>query len=106
MSGATYRPNSLLLTEDLIGLTAASRLPQLRRDGRAPALTTVFRWATKGVRGQKLETINCGGWRCTSREAVNRFLARITAEPTERPQAAAVASAHRLAEHELEAAGI
>ena len=50
-----------------------------------PSLATVYRWAFKGVRGVKLETIMIGGRRFTSREAVAHFVARLS-EPACAPK--------------------
>ena len=38
------------------------------------ALQTLHRWRLHGVRGVKLETVLIGGLRCTSREAISRFI--------------------------------
>jgi Protein of unknown function (DUF1580) len=43
-----------------------------------PSLASIYRWAFKGVRGVQLETILIGGRRYTSREAVARFIARLS----------------------------
>ena len=39
---------------------------------------TVYAWTTRGCRGAVLETIQVGGTRCTSREALQRFFERLT----------------------------
>lgn len=39
-----------------------------------PSLQTLWRWASRGVRGVTLETFRQGGKRFTTREAVDRFL--------------------------------
>ena len=44
-----------------------------------PGLSTIHRWRLRGVRGIKLETLLVGGRRFTSREALERFSAAITA---------------------------
>ncbi len=59
--------------EQLISLTEAAALLPRRRRGRKPAVATLYRWSTSGVRGVILETIQVGGTRCTSREALQRF---------------------------------
>ena len=51
---------------------AAKELPQ-RRKGRKPHLSCMYRWTTSGCRGVILESIQIGGTRCTSREAIQRF---------------------------------
>ena len=45
-----------------------------KRRGKKVHYSTVYRWATKGARGRKLETILSGGLRYTTIEAVQRFL--------------------------------
>jgi hypothetical protein len=41
---------------------------------------TAWRWATRGVRGIKLESMMVGGTRVTSREAIDRFLSKLNPE--------------------------
>ena len=55
-----------------------------RRHGRKPVAATWFRWARDGVRGVVLETIQVGGTKCTSAEAVQRYFDRLTALPAAR----------------------
>jgi len=52
-------------------------LPRRRR-GRKLNIATVFRWAQRGLRGVRLETISIGGTKCTSEEALKRFFARLS----------------------------
>jgi len=60
-------------TETVLTLTeAAKRLPQRRRGSR-PHVATMYRWAQRGVKGVRLETIQVGGTCCTSLEALQRF---------------------------------
>jgi hypothetical protein len=49
------------------------------RTGRTVSVSTVWRWAIRGCRGVKLETVVCGAIRYTSREAIHRFFAACTA---------------------------
>lgn len=73
-----------LLTEDVLSLAQAadqSVLPR-RRGGKRPHASTLYRWATVGCRGVKLETIRFGGTLCTSLEALQRFTAALTAADT------------------------
>jgi len=73
-----------LLTERLRPLQEAAReIP-----GR-PHISTVLRWCLKGIKGGiKLETILVGGKRFTSVEAIERFVARLSApqRPTDNPE--------------------
>jgi hypothetical protein len=81
-------------------------------DRRKTNISTIYRWSTVGCRGVVLETIQVGGTRCTSREALQRFFVRLSAaqcgdvEPV-----AARSSSERLRESEkagkaLELAGV
>jgi uncharacterized protein DUF1580 len=66
-------------TETLLSLAqAAEQLPRRRR-GRQTHISTIYRWATAGCRGVVLESIQIGGTRCTSREALQRFFERLSA---------------------------
>jgi Protein of unknown function (DUF1580) len=69
--------------ESPIPLTqAAAELPRRRR-GRKTHVSTLYRWATSGCRGVVLESIQVGGTRCTSREALQRFFERLSGpDPT------------------------
>ena len=59
---------------------AADELPRRRR-GRKTHISTLYRWATAGCRGVRLETVQVGATRCTSREALQRFFERLSAPP-------------------------
>ncbi|TWU34876.1 DUF1580 domain-containing protein [Novipirellula artificiosorum] len=45
-----------------------------KRRGKKVHYSTVYRWATKGTRGRKLETVMSGGIRYTTLESIERFL--------------------------------
>lgn len=63
--------------EELLTLAqAARRIPS--RTGKGLHVSTVGRWALKGLRGVKLETIQVGGTKYTSKEAVQRFFDALT----------------------------
>lgn len=67
-----------LSSEAVLSLAdAAALLP--RKRGRKIHVATVYRWTTTGCRGVVLESIQIGGARCTSREALQRFVDRLTA---------------------------
>lgn len=69
------------ISEALITLAeAAEGLPRRRR-GRKTHISTLYRWATAGCRGVRLETVQVGATRCTSREALQRFFERLSAPP-------------------------
>lgn len=67
-------PNS----EALVSLTEAARLLPRRRAGRKVHPSCCYRWTKAGCRGVILESIQIGGTRCTSREALARFFQRLT----------------------------
>jgi hypothetical protein len=67
-----------LSRERPITLNAARRLPELSRDGRRPDIASLYRWTGKGLRGIRLESVQIGGSRCTSVEAVRRFINALT----------------------------
>jgi hypothetical protein len=52
-----------------------------------PHASTLARWATRGIRGIRLETWMLGGRRCTTRDAVDRFIrATSAAGARQKPQ--------------------
>jgi hypothetical protein len=59
---------------------AARRLPRLRSN-RPVAVSTVWRWARRGLRGVVLETALVGGVRVTSAAALREFFARLDRRP-------------------------
>ncbi len=71
-----------LLTEKLITFTQAVRhnLPHLRAD-RPVSPSTLWRWASAGLKGIRLETVKIGGATCTSVEALERFFAALNNAP-------------------------
>lgn len=56
---------------------AAASLPR-RRGGRRTHVATLYRWSTRGCRGVVLETVQVGGTRCTTQEALQRFCEALT----------------------------
>lgn len=63
---------------------ACQRLPR-KRAGRRMHPGTLYRWASTGLRGVRLETLQVGGSQCTSVQALQRFferLSRISARAT------------------------
>lgn len=46
----------------------------LKRNGKRLHKSTVWRWVTKGVRGNRLQTWYVGGIRCTTRAALDEFI--------------------------------
>ena len=73
-------------TETIISLNDARKeFPLL------PHLHAVYRWASRGVSGVRLETFKQGGKRLTSKEAVARFMKSQNQTPAERADAELVA---------------
>jgi hypothetical protein len=65
-------------SESLLTLAeAADQLPRRRR-GRKTHVSSLYRWTVSGCRGVVLESIQVGGTRCTSREALERFFDRLS----------------------------
>ncbi len=69
-------------TEQIFSLTEATKFPCFgnRRGGKRINVSTLWRWATTGCRGIRLETILAGGSRATSLEAVERFFEALTVQ--------------------------
>ena len=94
-------------TETLISLSQAAKLLPSRRAGKRPHVSCLYRWTTAGCKGVILESIQVGGTRCTSREALARFFDALTyaddprhdRRPDRRQRAAA-------AERELQRQGV
>lgn len=53
---------------------------ELQRMGHVKkvGVSTVYRWVESGVRGVKLEYVQFGGTRCTTKEALQRFVDDLT----------------------------
>ncbi len=73
--------------EHLFPLSHAPRKVPPKRHGRPIHLATVHRWATKGCKGIVLETLQIGGTKYTSSEALQRFFERLT-HRDQQPEAA------------------
>lgn len=101
-------------TETIISLADAARRLPGRRAGKKPRIETLYRWTAHGCRGVVLESVQIGGTRCTSVEALDRYFAALTAQampgtppapPTTRLSAARRRQVEK-AQRELAAAGI
>lgn len=66
--------------EELVPLSAAAAWIASRTGGKRPNISTLHRWASRGCRGIRLETVFVGHARFTSLEAVLRFF---HAKPTD-----------------------
>jgi hypothetical protein len=99
-------------SEELLTLAQAAKLLPRRRAGKKTSVTTLYRWTNKGCRGVRLEYLQCGASRCTSREALDRFFQALTvasqtdatAEPV--PTMKARRKAYEAAERELTLLGV
>jgi hypothetical protein len=88
-----------VLDEDSMTLAEATKVFPA---GRKLHVNTLRRWAQDGYRGIRLRTFRCGQRICTTREAINEFLAAINGEDA--PSLAT--PAHQAAEAELDALGV
>ncbi len=95
-------------TETLLSLTEAAKHLPRRRAGKKPHVSCIYRWTTSGCRGIVLESIQVGGTRCTSREALGRFFRQLTGDQVAIPVVTSLArrAAVAAAERRLDAAGI
>lgn len=60
--------------EDLLSLTEAAKiLPKI--NGRKPAVSTLWRWCYRGLRGVRLDYLRMGRKVVTSSQALRRFFA-------------------------------
>jgi hypothetical protein len=67
-----------LQTESALTLTVAAKLPQLRRNGKSPHVSQIYRWIQSGLKNHRLESIVVAGTRCTTSEAVDRWIAALS----------------------------
>ena len=96
------------LSETVVSLTTAPKCLPHRRRGKRPHVSCLYRWTTRGCRGVILESLQVGGTRCTSKEALARFFRRLTeasSAPTPTPQAASSFDCD-VVESQLDAAGL
>lgn len=94
---------AVTLQESLVTLKAAAKLLP-----GTPHYATLFRWAQKGCRGARLETVLIGGIRYTSREALDRFIAGCSGLSSPVPVATSKQRERQIAaaKRELAAAGL
>ena len=65
--------------EELVPLAKIPEVLPRGQSGKKIHRATGFRWALKGIRGIRLETIKVGGSRFTSHEALSRFIVHLSA---------------------------
>lgn len=70
-------------SEQFIPLTEVPEHLPIRRKGKKIHISTVWRWASKGVGGRKLQTWRVGGTTCTTPSAIDEF---IRGDELKRPQ--------------------
>lgn len=87
--------SSVLVAEGLIDLKTATA-DFKDATGRKPHVATLRRWAMRGCRGYKLETVFVGNRLMTTHKAAMRFLAAINGAPGS--PVAVSTSAHSAAE--------
>lgn len=68
-----------IATEKLIALADVPKHLPKRRGGRKVNLATVYRWASHGLHGVRLEVVQVGGTKCTSMTALQKFFERLSA---------------------------
>ena len=104
-----------VFTEKVVSLKEATKILPSRVPGKKLNYATIYRWALRGCRCKdglwvKLETVKLGGSLCTSKEALQRFFDRLSAEePIVVPPPVTTRSRERAilaAERELRRAGI
>lgn len=101
-------------SEKVVSLSEAASLVPRRRAGKKCNTATVYRWTTIGLRGITLESIQIGGTKATSVEAMQRFFDALTSAASQRtapaPPSPCVTAQRRkqiaAAERRLEKAGI
>lgn len=100
-----------ITNEEVVTLSQATEYVPARGRANKVHVSTIYRWALRGIGGVRLETVMVGGTRCTSVEALLRFFDRLTAAADGTSTSSPATSRHRkaqvrAAERELEAAGI
>ena len=91
-------------SETVVSLREAARALPVRRHGKPLHISTLCRWAKRGVRGVVLETLRIGGTRYTSLEALQRFFERQSTSETCGP--AEPTRASTAADRDLERRGL
>ena len=93
-------------TETLVSMADAARPLPRRRGGKKPHVSCLYRWTTHGCKGVILESIQVGGTRCTSKEALGRFFKALTNANLPTAQQPSTSRQRAGAERELERQGI
>jgi hypothetical protein len=90
------------LTEEIVTLAEAAKLCPKRRGGRPTHPSCLYRWTSAGCKGVVLESLQVGGTRCTSREALARFFVKLTAAANGTPALPPVSKQQRRAMEAVE----
>ena len=75
-------------SEELLTLKEAAKTVPCRRGGSKTSVSCLYRWTNNGCRGIRLEYVQVGATRCTSREALTRFFSALTAQAETRQKTA------------------
>ena len=65
-------------TETLVPLGDVPNIVPRGPHGKPIHVSVAYRWSQKGLHGVRLETVQYGGRRMTSREAISRFVKRLS----------------------------
>jgi len=91
--------------ENVVSLAEATKHLPRRRRGRRPAVATLYRWASHGLRGRRLETLQVGGTLCTSVEALQRFFDQLSEKRCHTNESPAKKERGRKEDEDLERCG-
>lgn len=78
------------LEEQILTFPEAGAILPRRRARKPVHVSCFYRWSTSGCRGVILESIQIGGTRCTSKEALDRFFAKLAGQPASNAPKAAL----------------
>jgi hypothetical protein len=67
--------------EQVISFNKAAELIAEAKGRKRMSVSTLYCWAKRGLRGVVLETVQVGGKKATTREALDRFFRALTPEP-------------------------
>jgi hypothetical protein len=94
------------LAGDLLTLAQAARLfPPRRRDSRL-AISTLWRWVTRGLRGTHLDVVKVGGVNYTTAAAIRDFVERTNSAADSQQPPASPSRRSRRAVADLDRLGI
>jgi hypothetical protein len=86
------------LSEETMPLAAAARKLPCLRNGRPIRVSTLWRWATRGVRGVRLDTAYVGSVRVTTEASLREFFERLRRPERAAPDAVRPEGRRRQAE--------